>query len=42
MVNEGDEEDDDAEGGVDIMRAHSMGCTAEEAWKRWTAVHFIA
>ena len=39
---EEEEEEVEVEGGVggamtdvNVMRAHSMGCTAEEAWKRY-------
>lgn len=38
--DEDEEEEEVEEGGaggasdVNVMRAHSMGCTAEEAWKR--------
>ena len=39
--DEDEEEEEVEEGGaggtsdVNVMRAHSMGCTAEEAWKRY-------
>ena len=42
--DEDEEEEEVEEGGaggasdVNVMRAHSMGCTAEEAWKRY--VHY--
>ena len=44
--DEDEEEEEVEEGGsggasdVNVLRAHSMGCTAEEAWKRY-ALSFI-